>query len=210
MGAYNYITKWTFHDDGTIEPYVGLSGVLQFGSTDHTHNVYWRLDVDIDDGEGDRVEEFYRIPPAWSDGSIGASAWVPLLGETYRPNDLATFRKWRVVDTRKANAHGQLMSYELIPHQGDGSLRTTMREGFSRGELWVTRTQPNERFVSTEQADLLSTYLNGESVDSQDVTLWYVAHVYHEVRDEDAPYMPTEWIGFELRPRSFFDQNPMD
>ena len=31
MGAYNYITRWTFHPDGTIVPQLGLSGVLQFG-----------------------------------------------------------------------------------------------------------------------------------------------------------------------------------
>jgi primary-amine oxidase len=107
MGAYNYLTKWEFHDDGAIQPAMGLSGILQFGDQAHTHNVYWRLDVDLDDADDDRVEEFYRIPPAWGDGSQGASGWVPLLGETYKPNDLNTFRKWRVVDTVAQNGLGQ-------------------------------------------------------------------------------------------------------
>ncbi len=210
MGAYNYIVRWEFRDDGTIQPAVGLAGVLQAGQTAHTHNVYWRLDVDIHDAGGDRVEEFWRIAPAWGDGSVGAYGWVPLLGETYRPNDLHTFRKWRVIDVSKTNAWGRNWGYELVPSPGDGSLRTTQAEGFTRGELWVTRVHADERFVSTETADLLSSYLDGETIDGEDVVLWYAVHAYHEVRAEDEPYIPVEWITFHLRPRDFFDGNPLD
>ena len=210
MGAYNYLTRWEFHDDGTIEPGMGLAGVLQFGDTAHSHNLYWRLDLDIDGPENDRVEEFYRISPAWSDGSVGAMSWVPLLGETFRSNDPDTFRKWRVVDTERKNAAGAHMSYELIPHMGDGNMRTTRDEGFTKGELFVTRANSGERFVSTDEADLLSGYLNGESVDGEDVVLWYVVHELHEVRAEDSPYMPVEWIHFKLRARNFFDESPME
>lgn len=210
MGAYNYITRWTFHPDGHITPEVGLAGVLQFGRTAHVHNVYWRLDLDIDDPAGDGVEEFFRVVPANNDGSKGVNGWNPLLAETFRPTELMTFRKWRVLDLNKKNAGGRNWSYELIPSPGDGSLRTTPAEGFTRGELWATVSRPAERFVSTEQADYLSTYVNGESIQNQDVVLWYTTHTYHEVRDEDSPYMPMEWAGFTLRPRNFFDKNPMD
>jgi len=209
-GAYNYLIRWEFHDDGTIEPMIGLGGVLQFGRTAHTHNVYWRLDVDIDDAENDRVEQFYRITPAGNDGSQGIFGWTPLLAETFRANDLFTFRKWRVSDTARTNAGGNPLSYELVPSPGDGTLRTTPAEGFTRGEFWVTRTHANERFVSTDTQDLLSTYLDGEPIGGQDVTVWYVVHAHHEVRDEDEPYMPIEWLSFALRPRNFFDHNPLD
>lgn len=209
-GAYNYILRWDFNDDGSFEPRVALAGVLQFGRTAHLHNVYWRLDLDMGDAEFDRVEEFYRIIPAWSDGTKGVNGWSKLLGETFRSTDLFTFRKWRVVDTRQVNARGNAWSYEIIPSPGNGSLRTTRAEGFSRGEFWVTRTRASERFVSTNTSDILSTYLNGEPIDGQDITVWYVQHAYHEVRDEDAPYMPIEWLGFEVHPRNYFDQNPLD
>lgn len=209
-GAYNYILKWAFHDDGTIEPQVALAGALQFGNTAHTHNVYWRLDMDIGDGEHDRVEEFHRVVPANSNGDRGVSAWTPFMVESFRPNELFTFRKWRVADTVKKNAAGKAWSYELEPSPGNGSLRTTPAEGFTRGELWVTKTRNTERFVATDTQDLLSGYLNGESVNDTDVTLWYAVHAYHEVRSEDAPYMPIEWLGFHLRPRDFFDQNPLN
>lgn len=210
MGAYNYITKWEFHDDGSIHPHMGLTGALQFGDTAHLHNVYWRLDLDIDDPDNDSPEEFYRITPGYGDGSTGVMGWNPLLGETYRPNRVEDFRKWRIVDTQGLNAAGMRRSYELIPHIGDGNYRGTLAEGFTRGEFWVTRYKPGERFVSTETEDLLTTYLNGESVTGEDLVVWYVAHEHHEVRDEDAPYMPSEWIHFQVRPRDFFDETPLD
>jgi len=210
MGAYNYITSWSFHDDGTVEPGMDFTGALQFGGTAHLHSVYWRLDVDVDDPSGDSVEEFWRINPVWSDGSVGAMGWNPILGETHRPNQLDQFRKWRVVDRNRSNRQGSIASYELVPHQGDGNLRTTVAEGFTRGEFWVTAYQPGERFVSTEESDLLSSYLTGDPVAETDIVLWYAIHEHHEVRDEDAPYMPLESVHFRLRPRGFFDQNPMD
>lgn len=208
MGAYNYLIRWAFHDDGAVEPAVGLAGALQFGDTAHVHSVYWRLDLDMDDPGNDRVEEFYRVSPGHSDGSVGASGWVPLLGETHRPNDLHTFRKWRVSDTKAVNARGRPWSYELVPSPGSGSLRTTVTEGFTRGELWVTRSKPDERFVSTDTEDLLSTYVDGDPIDGEDVVLWYAMHKHHEVRSEDWGLMPIQWMTFHLQPRDFLDASP--
>lgn len=208
MGAYNYLTSWMFHDDGTIHPQVGLAGALQFGNTAHLHNIYWRLDIDIEDPEGDSVEEFYRVAPVTGGGATGANGWNTLLGETYRPTDLTTFRKWRVVDHNRGNSQGLAMSYELIPSPGDGQLRAKPNEGFSRGEFWVTKQKPGERFVSTDDADILSTYITGDNVINDDIVIWYAVHAYHEVRSEDAPYMPVEWVGFHMRPRDFMGRGP--
>ena len=210
MGGYNYVTRWEFHADGTIEPGIGMAGVLQFGPTPHTHNVYWRLDMDMDDADNDRVEEFYRIVPATSDGRAGASGWNPLLAETFRSNDLNTFRRWRITDTVRKNANGTPIGYVLLPNASDGNYRTVPEEGYTRGEFFVTRAHDNERFVSTDTSDLLSTYLNGESVEATDLVLWYVAHEHHQPRDEDVPYMPSMWVNFDLVPAGFFDKNPLD
>lgn len=210
MGAYNYLIRWTFHSDGTIEPGVGMTGVLQFGPTPHTHNVYWRMDLDMDDAGNDQVEEFYRIVPAWSDGRAGASGWNPLLAETYRSTDQNTFRRWRITDTVRKNANGTPIGYVLLPRAMDGHYRSTAAEGFTRGEFFVTAARDTERFVSTDTEDLLSTYLNGESVTGADVVLWYVGNAHHQPRDEDVPYMPTMWVNFSMVPSGFFDKNPIN
>jgi len=81
LGKYNYINKWTFHDDGSIEPQVGLTGRLQtlgdgaaylpYGAQlnaanavppavphvgkSHMHNFYYRLDFDIGGSANDAV-----------------------------------------------------------------------------------------------------------------------------------------------------------
>src|SRR5262245_7773010 len=85
IGNYNYINRWTFRDDGTIEPAVGLTGRLnEFGTgasylpdgvrTDpeaasppvvalsHMHNFYYRLDFDIGGPENDAVARLQFVP----------------------------------------------------------------------------------------------------------------------------------------------------
>nr|QKW93688.1 amine oxidase [Vitiosangium cumulatum] len=85
LGQYTYINLWEFHDDGTIEPRVGLSGRLQrvlsgtayapHGSRldsetnaipaygiSHLHNVYYRLDFDIRGPKNDVVEQMTFQP----------------------------------------------------------------------------------------------------------------------------------------------------
>jgi primary-amine oxidase len=78
LGQYNYITSWTFRDDGSFHAELGFTGRLQvlstgsanapFGSRvnpqsasppqfgiNHMHNVYWRLDFDIAGSTNDAV-----------------------------------------------------------------------------------------------------------------------------------------------------------
>jgi hypothetical protein len=84
LGNYNYINKWTFHDDGSIEPQVGLTGRLEeygftaayipFGTQlnpaaaaptvgkSHMHNFYYRLDFDIGGSGNDAVSRIAYNP----------------------------------------------------------------------------------------------------------------------------------------------------
>src|SRR5262245_14806096 len=85
LGQYNYVNKWTFHDDGSIEPEVGLTGRLQdirngagylpYGAQlnptsaatpsvgkSHMHNFYYRLDFDIGGSANDAVSRFNFSP----------------------------------------------------------------------------------------------------------------------------------------------------
>jgi primary-amine oxidase len=85
VGAYTYINRWTFRDDGSIEPELGLTGRLQatrmgdaylsYGARmnaesepvaevgiSHIHNVYYRLDFDIGGSSNDAVERISYKP----------------------------------------------------------------------------------------------------------------------------------------------------
>jgi primary-amine oxidase len=82
LGQYNYLTYWTFQDDGTIEPTLGFTGRLQITRTgdgyapfgtrtnpesispgtygiSHFHHIYYRFDFDIGGSANDAVDGLY-------------------------------------------------------------------------------------------------------------------------------------------------------
>ena len=226
LSGYHYISKWNFREDGTLTPEIGLTGPLQhlgkgssseYGSQvgkdklfapSHVHNIYYCLDFDIDGADGNVVEEFnfQKDKP----GSLsGTHRWTPIRKESARPGSAEHFRSWRVVNPKSKNALGLPRSYELIP-SGNGIFRGSSAETFAQAELWVTRYHANEYPVEKRPLrTALPTYHNGESVEGQDVVVWYVLHVHHLPRTEDWPAMPVEWAGFMLKPRDFLDSSPV-
>jgi primary-amine oxidase len=229
LGGYHYINRWTFRDDGCLMPEIGMTGSLNHvGREDaspvgsvvgqagkekvfapsHVHNIYWCLDFDIDGAENNLVEEFnYEQDKPGSES--GTHRWTPIVKESARPGSAESFRSWRVVNYKSMNAIGLPRSYELIPG-GNGIFRGSQAERFAQAELWVTRYHANE--YPEEQRPLrtaLPSYLNDESVEGQDVVVWYALHMHHIPRTEDWPAMPVEWVGFTLKPRDFLDRSPV-
>jgi primary-amine oxidase len=154
------------------------------------------------------VEEFnYRQDKR---GSLsGRHSWTPVLKESTRQWSAANFRSWRVVNRNSQNALGLPRSYELLPG-GNGIFRGGAAEEFAQAELWVTQYHANEYPVEKRALkDALPGYLNAESVDGQDVVVWYVLHIHHIPRTEDWPAMPVDWVGFTLKPRDFLDSSPV-
>lgn len=155
-GAYHYIIRWAFWDDGTIHPEVGLTGALQIGTIDHSHNVYWRFDIDLDGFANDRVESFHHVQDPglltakddWTPFTVeGASDWNPITTPGI-PFDTTTGQSWRVMDKAISNAKGRGISYELIPNQevlirgAPGVVKCgpscTPEENFTNHDAWVT------------------------------------------------------------------------
>lgn len=234
LGGYTYITSWRFRDDGSLMPQMGLTGELEhtgrgdsspYGSfvartaggdkvfaPSHVHNFYYCLDFDID-GPGDNVVEEFNYHQEVPGGATARHSWTPVLKESARPWDARSFRSWRVVNRRSKNAQGHPRSYELIPG-GNGIFRGASAEPFTHAELWVTRYQPKRfPFSAVDPRPLktaLPSYVQGASLEGQDVVVWYVLHVHHVPRSEDWPAMPIEWVGFHLKPRDFLDASPLE
>jgi hypothetical protein len=62
-GWYRYVSRWRFHDDGTIRPRFGFSAVEDSCVCNvHHHHVYWRFDFDIGTRENNVVREFNSPP----------------------------------------------------------------------------------------------------------------------------------------------------
>jgi primary-amine oxidase len=47
-----------------------------------------------------------------------------------------------------------------------------------------------------------------QSIDGEDLVLWYNVGFRHITRAEDWPGMPAVWHSFRLRPFNFFDGSP--
>ncbi|MCC3772828.1 hypothetical protein K6I34_006743, partial [Streptomyces sp. UNOC14_S4] len=177
-GWYRYITEWQLGDDGTIRPRFGFAAVTNpCTCLAHTHHAYWRLDLDAGVASPNRVDEF-------DDGT----GWTPIRRETRRRRDAARHRQWRVVNP--ATGHG----YSLVPGANDGTA-----DAYGVGDLWVLRFRAGEidDGVRLDTRADIDAFVNGESVDGQDVVLWYAAHFLH---DKAGPPPPSHIVGPELRP----------
>lgn len=145
VGAYNYINKWTFHDDGTIEPQIGLTGRLQrfgtgpahlpYGSQvnsasaiphvakSHMHNFYYRLDFDIGGARNDAIARMSFQPSSTpspdtncaTPGQCGTNTQAQILTEQAQTFSATEQASWVVFDKTIANADGRRIGYELKP-----------------------------------------------------------------------------------------------
>jgi primary-amine oxidase len=168
IGNYNYISRWTFRDDGSFHPQMGFTGRLQmfgdrpayarFGSRlnpqaespprfgiNHMHNVYWRLDLDIAGAGNDAVNTITQVRHTGSspEGVDCADPGTCHINrhtriETEVVERLAPFKTWHQIDRGTSNADGRRIGYEIIP---EGNQRWTgpRSEPWAAGELYVTR-----------------------------------------------------------------------
>jgi primary-amine oxidase len=92
-----------------------------------------------------------------------------------------------------------------------------LRAGFLCHNLWVTPYVPSERYPSgdfpnqrgPDRPDGLEAWAAADRpVADVDVVVWHVFGVQHAVRLEDFPVMPSEHVGFALKPDGFFDSSP--
>ncbi|WP_242676472.1 copper amine oxidase [Streptosporangium minutum] len=221
VGWYTYLAEWAFSDDGAITPRVGATGSLAGSTTtaghgwpigvgsatfeeSHSHNVFWRLDFDIQGKSGDVVEQY--------DFSGSRTAKRKLKRTTFTREAKALNRRtrwWRVVDRGVRNADGHPVSWEL--NNSDSSqYRGPAGEAFTRADVYVTGYRSCERLASVNPAPRcagsVDRYVNGERL--TDPVLWVNVGYHHVPRDEDADPMPTHWQGFRVTPRDVTAKNP--
>jgi len=228
-GDYNYIIQWVFKDDGTIEPIVGAAGQLQRYGSDplhgwrtgpgpvvpisHYHNYWWRLDFDIDGMENDLVEEI-QLNPADS-ARRRELAVTPLTVESARTHDPSVQRSWRIRDKQVTNAEGRSISYHIEALSSGHDFIGPTFEPFARNDFYVTRNRSCEKYPSHNPAlsgcaTDVSAFVNGESVDGEDLVVWYGITLHHLPRAEDETWMDIHWDGFTIVPRDWTAANPLD
>jgi primary-amine oxidase len=174
IGNYEYGFYWYFHQDGSLELEVKLTGILSTAAVGpgpahpwsptvapglaapvHQHLFCARLDAAVD-GPVNEVHEVDVVPlPAGNDNSWAngfAPAVTPLASERQarRLADPARSRSWTIVNPAVRNALGRPVGYRLVPRATptllarDGS-SIAARAGFATHNLWVTPYDPVQR-----------------------------------------------------------------
>jgi primary-amine oxidase len=255
VGKENYINRWEFNDDGAIEVMLGVSGQVPFtkASTSyaaygsrldkstnttpriglaHHHNVYYRLDFDIDGSANDVVSRRTFAPTdssPWLDptctgpGACGKVTITPITKETAQTWSPTAQTVWTIHDSVIKNADGRNIGYEIGPEiQGLWRGMTSTTEPWAGSELWVTKFNSCELFAVRNTAPALPTscgtanktsvhqMANDESLAGQDIVVWYANRMLHDVRDEDESNMAVRWMRFAITPRNFHHQYPVE
>ena len=244
IGNYVYGIYWSFRPDGAVACEVKATGIVftsghrpgepvPWGTVVapnvqahvHQHVFNFRLDLDID-GERNRVLEIDHAPVPMGPGNpfgnaIGRRETV-LATEiaARRKVELASARRWRIVNRERRNRFGEPVGYELVP--GANALPFAhvdspigRRAGFMYHHLWVTPFEPDELHAAGwfpnqhRGGDGLPAWTaRDRPLEDRDLVLWYTMNLHHLPRPEDFPVQPVVRIGFELLPFGFFDRNP--
>jgi len=247
VGNYDYGFNWIFYQDGTIEQEVLLTGVMAtkgvspdaqqkhdpyghvvaagVAAPHHQHFFNYRLDFDVDGSANTVVEQNTETLAQGKDNPYG-NAFVmhetPLRreAEAQRSLNLATHRRWRIINPTAKNGLGQATGYLLftgensVPLPGENSA-VRRRAGFMNSHLWVTQYEPDERYAAglyvnqSKGGDGLTKWVKqNRELENKDVVMWYSFGVTHLPRPEDYPVMPVHKAGFKLMPVGFFTRNP--
>jgi primary-amine oxidase len=182
IGAYNYINKWDFHDDGTIEPQMGLTGQLQVVASGaqylpygfrlnaeseptpqvgiaHLHNVYYRL-VFFREGTPAvsrmTYESSFTPSPDTNcsvPGQCGTIVTTPILTETAQRFSPSQFTTWLVYRKDMNNQDGRPVGYEIIPHiSGLWRGMTSTSEPWAGHDMYVTLASPCETLATNNRS----------------------------------------------------------
>jgi primary-amine oxidase len=228
LGSYSYTVQWLFHENGSIEPRVGLSGhinrtgadtafgwpIQQDGTTgvSFVDNYFWRMDFDLgSDASNDVVEQITSSLSA--DRSRRSKSISTIATEAARDFSPEVKRFWRIRDGSETNGVSAI-SYELVllnyDHQSTGS----NGESWLQNDVFFTRYRACERFAADNDTTSgcgwgVESYTTGENINQSDVVAWNRISYHHLPRDEDDNVIGMRWSGFKLLPRDWHSQNPL-
>jgi hypothetical protein len=223
VGAYYYIPTWRFMDDGSIEPWMGATGALQRFGTDqsqgwllgddrvgvsHLHNFFWKLDFDINNSHLDDVVEEVNFPLVNGKRQRSITAFNSEAARKVNPD---TMRHWRIRDKTAKNSNNHSISYDIVLNETGHQDIGPASEPFTHNDFYVTRQNNNEKFAShnTSGGANLAEFVNGESLQNNDLVVWAGVTFYHMPRSEDAPHMDAHWSHMQIIARDLSASNSL-
>ena len=191
----------------------------------HQHFFSFRLDFDVDGTQNSVTEMNTSAMAAGADnpylnGFMMRESVFKTELEAQRRMDMQAARVWTVTNFSAKNSLGHHPSFILVP--GANSLPyiapeslVRKRAQFINNHFWATRYNPQEMYAAgvypnqSRGGDGLPQFIaNNETLENQDVVVWYTLGVTHIPRPEEWPVMPVTHVGFKLVPGGFFSGNP--
>jgi primary-amine oxidase len=194
----------------------GLVGI------NHDHYISFRIDMDVD-GTRNRAIFDQVTSQTLPRGNARRSLWTitPHTVATAGPLPHATHEGFLRIESNDRNSSvGNPTSYQLYPGHTVSSVLSAddpiqARAEWSRYPVWLSRYAAEELYASgpypnqnPETDGLMKWTRARQSIEGEDLVLWYNVGFRHVTRAEDWPAMPTVWHSFRLRPFNFFDQSP--
>ena len=191
----------------------------------HQHIFNMRLDMDVDGLPNSVYEVHTESEPPSPENPMGnafftKSTLLKTESEAQQLVDPLRSRYWKVVNPSESNVVGEPVGYKLVPHGNvlpfahpDSSF--LKRAAFTTKHLWVTPFEPAEMHAAGDYPNQheggvgLPEWTRADrAIEDTDVVVWYTFGSHHPARLEDWPVMPVQYVGFQLQPFGFFDQNP--
>lgn len=228
LGSYSYTQEWLFHENGTIEPKIGLSGIIDRTSYDpnfswpmqqdgrggigFVDNYFWRMDFDLGASNGNDIVE--QITSTLNTGRTKRSKSIATISsEAARSFSPEVKRFWRVRDSSETNGVSPI-SYELVLLNYDHQSTGANGEAWLNNDVFFTQYNACERFaVDNSTAGgcgaNVKQFTNSQNINSKDVVVWNRLSYHHLARDEDDNVIGMRWNGFKLLPRDWHSVNPL-
>jgi primary-amine oxidase len=191
VGNYEYGFNWVFHQDGTLEMDVLLTGIMEpkavkiSGTHDayehlvtadvaaphHQHFFNFRLDMDVD-GQSNSVVEMntVAVPPGpknpYKNAFVAKGQVLGTEQTAERQLNPGSARFWMVTNPAAKNAVGEPVAYALVP-EGNAvpyaapDSSIRKRAGFLNAQLWVT---PYDRSQMYAAGDYVNQNKGGEGL----------------------------------------------
>jgi primary-amine oxidase len=191
----------------------------------HQHFLNFRLDFDVD-GVKNSVTEMKVSTLSPEKNPFGnaftmSERHLQQESQAVRDVNLAESRAWMVMNENQKNSLGMPTSYMLMPSGNSIYYPNSQTDSRQRGEFathhfWATRYKAKELYAAGDYPNQgkneqgLPQYIaDNESLDNEDLVVWYTYGVTHIPRPEEWPIMTVHPAGFKIMSWGFFDQNPV-
>jgi len=229
-GSREFIVRWTFFENGTLQIGAGLTGQFTKTTTSESagwkvtaankvmasfvDHFFWRLDFDLaSNSNNDRVEQIKSIPSASRlKKNKNTEIITSELAASFNPGEK---KFWRVLDASVVNSSNQPISYEMVMLNYAMQNKGNTTSPWLKNDIYITRYQECERFAvrnpttyqSHDCGEDVSEFVNSEDIDTEDIVVWDRLAHHTLPRDEDFFPVATQWSSFLLLPRDWTAKN---